>query len=129
MSLQLLKHPVYVDLNNPSHSSATHDNANGIANHSSTSPDANNTSLPSGVLSRVQSTFGWRSSSRSTPPPPSIPISHPQTHEPTSLHPFRYHRSRNRTLDTTLRTRVSVFISPACAAGGVASSDVTLTPN
>ncbi|KAL0060750.1 hypothetical protein AAF712_012440 [Marasmius tenuissimus] len=73
MSLQLLKEPVYVDLNNPNNSSASLNNGNGTANHSSTSlPNANNMSTPTAVLSRIRSTFGWRSSSRSTRPSPSI---------------------------------------------------------
>ncbi|KAL0057361.1 hypothetical protein AAF712_015999 [Marasmius tenuissimus] len=80
MSLQLLKQPVYVDLNNPSTSSASLNNHNSAVNHSSTSlPNADDTSTPSGVLDRIRSAFGWRSDSRSTPSSSSIPNLPPST--------------------------------------------------
>ncbi|KAL0061278.1 hypothetical protein AAF712_011896 [Marasmius tenuissimus] len=85
MSLQLLKHPVYVNPSNPNNSSAGNSSANlnndnSIANHSSTSlPTADDTSSPGGFLGRMRSTFGWRSGSRSTPPSPSIPNLPPST--------------------------------------------------
>ncbi|KAL0061281.1 hypothetical protein AAF712_011899 [Marasmius tenuissimus] len=80
MSLQLLKQPVYVDLNNPNTSSASLNNHNSAVNHSSTSlPNADDTSTPSGVLDRLRSAFGWRSDSRSTPSSSSIPNPPPST--------------------------------------------------
>ncbi|KAK1221415.1 hypothetical protein PQX77_015772 [Marasmius sp. AFHP31] len=74
MSLQLLKQPIYVDLNNSNNPSASLNNGNGTANNSTTSlPNPNDTSPPSSALGRIQSTFGWRFGSRSTSPSPPIP--------------------------------------------------------